>query len=407
MRWPGQMMQETTPCEEAIVSPDFALSPEERTELIETRRDLHRHPELAYEEHRTAGVVAERLRTLGYDPTTGIGETGVVATVEGGEPGPCVLLRADMDALPIQEQTGLDFASTVPDRMHACGHDCHTAVALSTARLVRRPDLAPARGAIKFVFQPAEEGGNGALRMIEQGVLETPPVSAAFGLHVWSQLETGYVDITDGPFMASVDSFRITVRGAGGHGAEPQKTRDPVVAAAHIVTALQQIVARNVDPLESAVVTVASLQAGDAFNIIPDTAVLTGTCRSFAPSVWEALPEQFDRVVRHTALACGCEADITFERINRPTVNDPAMSELVREVAREVVGADRIVSNRTMGGEDFGEFLARVPGCFFFIGAGGPDRPPHHSPHFQVDEAALDLGVELLVRVAERYLETH
>ena len=384
----------------------FRPNEDEVAQLVATRRDLHAHPELKYEENRTAGVVTDRLTSLGYAPDTGIGKTGVVAMLEGAAPGPCVLVRADMDALPLQEQNDVSYRSTNDGIMHACGHDGHTAIALCAASILKRIE-APARGSIKLIFQPAEEGGNGAVAMIEDGVLENPAVDAAFGLHLWNHLDVGKVAVVDGPFMASVDDVTIRIRGTGGHGAMPHEARDPVVAAAHVVTSLQQIASRNVSPLKSVVVTIGAIHGGDAFNIIPDVVELRGTARSFDEHVWETLPEHLERIVRHTALAHDCEAEFEIERLMRPTINDPGMAELVREVAAEVVGRDNIVSERTMGGEDFAEILAKVPGCYFFVGSRNEATGkihPHHSPFFDIDEAALPIGAEILSRVAHRRL---
>ncbi len=379
---------------------------EEREELVATRRDIHMHPELKYEEARTSDLVRARLEGLGYETTTGVGKTGVVTTLEGTEPGPCVLLRADMDALPLQELNEVEYRSQNANVMHACGHDGHTAIALTAARVLKRIDR-PARGTIKLMIQPAEEGGNGALAMIEDGVLDNPKVDAAFGLHLWNHLPVGKVAIVDGPFMASVDEFTIRIVGSGGHGAMPHETKDPILAAAHVITSLQQIVARNVHPLKSAVVTVGRIQGGDNFNIIPESVELSGTVRTFDDDVWAAAPEQVKRVVTHAAKSCSCDAQIEFERMMRPTVNDAEMAELVRDEAREVVGADNIVDERTMGGEDFSEVLARVPGCYFFVGSRNEETGkvhPHHSPYFDIDEAALPIGVRMLAGVAARYL---
>ncbi len=381
----------------------------EQEELVATRRAIHAHPELKYEETVTAALVDERLQGLDYATRTGVGRTGVVTVLEGEAQGPCVLLRADMDALPLQERNDVPYASTVPSVMHACGHDGHTAMALTAARVLRRLPL-PARGTIKFMFQPAEEGGNGAVAMIEDGVLEDPKVDAAFGIHLWNHLDVGKVAIVDGPFMAAVDEFTVRVHGVGGHGAMPHEARDPVLAAAHVVTALQQIASRHVDPLDSVVITIGAIHGGEAFNIIPDVVELRGTARSFDEATWEGLPAVIERVVTNTAAAFDCRAELELERLMRPTVNDPAMAALVREVAREVVGEENIVDDRTMGGEDFAEILARVPGCYFFVGSRNEAEGkihPHHSPHFDIDEAALPIGVRLLVGVAQRYLDLH
>jgi amidohydrolase len=355
---------------------------------------------------RTARVVAERLGELGYAPTGEVGRTGVTALLEGAAPGRCVLLRADMDALPIQEANDVPYRSEAPRTMHACGHDAHTAILLAAARILRRVGP-PARGSVKLMFQPAEEGGNGALAMIEDGVLDGPRVDAAFGLHVWNHLDAGKVAVVDGPFMAAVDRFAIRVVGRGGHGAVPHTARDPVLAAAHVVTAIQQVVARNVDPLKAAVVTVGSIRGGEAFNVIPPDVRLEGTMRSFDADVWTSLPEHLERAATRTAEAFDCRAEVTVERIQKPTVNDPAMAALVREVAADVMGAQNVVEGRTMGGEDFSEVLLRVPGCYFFLGTRNERSGkvhPHHSPHFDVDEDALPVGARLLVEIAHRYL---
>jgi amidohydrolase len=386
----------------------FTLTDAQRTRLVEIRRDLHRHPELAFAETRTAGRVVDELRSLGYEPRTGVGRTGVTTILEGSGSGPTVLLRADIDALPIREENEHPFVSTVPGSMHACGHDSHTATLLGVAAALR--DAPPPRGRVKLVFQPAEEIGQGARAMIDDGVLDDPPVDAAFGLHVWPSLPVGDVVVTDGAFMGAVDRVQITIRGKGGHGAMPHDTRDPVVAAAHVILALQTIASRNVDPTKAVVVSVGHVEAGEAFNIIPDHAVLTGTLRSFDDDVWAALPDHLDRVVTHTAQALGCDARIDLARVNRPTVNDPAMAAIAREVATEMVGADHVHALRTLAGEDFGEFLARVPGAFMFVGAGDPGRGivhPLHSPRFDLDESVFDVAVPLLCRVAHRFLSIH
>jgi len=381
-------------------------TPEEVAELVETRRDLHRHPELAYEEHRTAALVAERLEALGYVPRTGVGGTGLVALLEGEVRGPCVLLRADMDALPIQEENEVPYRSEAAGAMHACGHDGHTAALLAVARMLKRLPP-PARGSVKLVFQPAEEGGNGALAMIEDGVLEDPKVDAAFGFHVWNHLDVGRVAVTCGPFMGAVDRFRVRVVGQGGHGAVPQEARDPVLAAAHVVAALQQIVSRRVDPLEAAVVTVGAIHGGDAFNVIPPFVDLEGTLRCFDPGIWERLPAEVGTIAEKTAEAFGCRAEVTVDRLMRATINDAAMSALVREVAVETVGRDHVVETRTLGSEDFSEVLSRVPGCYFFVGSRNEGKGfvhTHHAPRFDFDEAALPLGAALLTGIAERFL---
>ena len=376
--------------------------------LIRTRRDLHRHPELAFQEHRTAALVADRLRAAGYEVVTGVAETGVVGTLRGGAgAGPTVLLRADMDALPILEDTAHDFRSTVDGRMHACGHDAHTAIGLAVAER-----LAASRGSwggtVKYVFQPAEEAGQGALRMIEAGVLEG--VDRALGLHVWMGLPSGVVGITPGPFMASAGEFDLEIRGRGGHGAMPEQTVDAVLVASQVVVALQSIVSRGVSPLESAVVSVGSFHAGTTHNVIAGSARLTGTVRAFTVEACGELPRRIERVVAGVCEAMGATYELHYRQDTPPTINDADAAELVRAAAREVVGEGRVRFGpevRTMAAEDFGEFLLRVPGCYFFVGAENPAVGavhPHHSPHFDICEDALPVAVEVLERAARMAL---
>jgi amidohydrolase len=394
----------------SIATPRFAGP--ELDELVAVRRDLHQHPEIGFEEVRTSGIIATKLRAMGLDPRTGVGRTGVVAVLRGGRPGRTVLLRADMDALPIQEENETPYRSQTPGRMHACGHDCHVSILLAVAKqLVARREEIP--GAVVFVFQPAEELGGpkgGAEAMIVDGVLENPKPDAAFGLHVWQDLPVGLVGVTDGPWMAAVDEFTVTVKGKGAHGAMPHAGIDPVVCLAHVVTALQTIASRNVDPFQQVVVSVTQLRAGTAFNIIPETAWMNGTIRLFDPALWAQLPGMFDRIVKGVAQAMGCEATILYERGNQPTVNDPAMAAVARAAARDVVGAANVRSDvRTMGGEDFSAFLARVPGTFIAIGSRNETRGlvyDHHHPRFDVDEASLGIGAEVLLRTTLRYLES-
>jgi len=384
------------------------FSPEEVADLVAVRRDLHQHPETAFQEVRTSGVVAERLQALGLEVRTGVAGTGVVATVKGGSPGRTVMLRADMDALPIHEENDVPYRSRNDGAMHACGHDCHTSILLAVARRLVR-EAASLRGSVRLCFQPAEEVGGGAEKMIEQGVLDPLP-DAVFGLHVWQTLAVGKIGVTPGPFMAAVDEFRVTLRGVGTHAAMPHQGRDPVVGLAHVITALQTIASRESDPLREVVVSVTQLRAGTAFNIIPGSAWMNGTVRTFDPGVWQELPGRFERIVRGVAEALGCEADIEFLRYNQPTVNDRAMSALAHEVAAGIVGADNVVDDiRTMGGEDFSAFLAQVPGCFIAVGSRNESRGlvhEHHHPRFDVDESSLEIGAELLLRITRRFLES-
>jgi len=378
-------------------------------EMIEVRRDLHAHPEIAFQEVRTAGFVAGRLRALGLEARTGVGRTGVFATVRGASPGRTVLLRADMDALPIQEENDVPYRSQHDGAMHACGHDCHTSILLGVARNLAR-EAAALRGAVQLCFQPAEENGGGANAMIRDGVLDDPRPDAAFGLHVWQDLDLGKVGVTPGPFMAAVDEFTVTVSGRGAHAAMPHLGVDPVVCLSHIVTALQSLASREADPFQEVVVSVTQIRAGTAFNIIPESAWMNGTVRAFDRSLWETLPARFERVVRGVADAFGCAVELRYERHNQPTVNDPRMAALARAAAAEVVGEDNVVEDiRTMGGEDFSAFLQRVPGCFIAIGSRNESRGltyGHHHPRFDVDEKCLEIGAEVLLRTARRFLES-
>ena len=390
------------------LSPSQTMATAELDLLIATRRDLHRHPELGFQEHRTAGIVAERLRAAGYHVETGIAETGVVGTLRGGAgSGPTLLLRADMDALPIREECTHDFVSTRDGLMHACGHDAHVSIGLAVAER-----LAASRGewggTVKYVFQPAEEGGMGALRMVEQGVLEG--VDRALGLHVWTGLPSGVVGVVPGPFMASAGEFEITVRGRGGHGAMPQETVDAVLVASHVVVALQSIVSRNTSPLDSAVVSVGAFHAGSAWNVIADTAHLKGTVRAFTVEACEELPKRIERVTAGVCEALGATYDFRYQLDTPPTINDAALADTVRRAAVEVVGEDRVRTDpdvRTMAGEDFGEFLLRVPGCYFFVGARDEAKGaahPHHSPRFDICEDCLPVSLDVLERAARKVL---
>ena len=379
-----------------------AFPPAEYDGLVATRRDLHRHPELAFEERRTAGVAARRLREIGLAPREGVGRTGVLADLGAG--GPRLMLRADMDALPLSEASAEPYASQEPGRMHACGHDGHVAMGLAAAR---RLAADPPAGPVRFLFQPAEEGQGGAQACADDGVLEG--VGSAFGVHLWSPLPVGKIGVNRGALMAAVDSFEIEVEGRGGHGAAPHETNDPIVAAARIVEALQSVVAREISPLDSAVVTIGSIHGGTAFNIIPGSVRLTGTARSFTEATGKALPEKIRRIVAGTAAACGVEAVVRYERVNSATVNDAKMADLVIETAARLLGDDNVeTETRTLGGEDMSVFLNAVPGCFFFVGCAreGPLRP-HHSPRFDMDERALAVGtvlMEAVVREAARRL---
>jgi amidohydrolase len=376
-------------------------------EVVADRRYLHQHPEIAFEEENTARFVAEKLRALGLEVTTGIAKTGVLGLLRGGQPGKTVLLRADMDALPLEELNDVPYRSRTPGVMHACGHDAHTAMLLGVARLLteRRDAI---KGTVKFIFQPAEEAGGGAKPMIDEGVMENPRVDAAFGVHIGQDLPLGTIGVRTGPMNAASDGFVATIRGKGAHAARPHLAVDPVVIAAQCILALQTLVSREVNPLRQAVITVGAVHAGTVANIIPEEAVMRATVRTFDDEIRQHLAERIPALLRGIATALRGEADVQY-RFGYPVlVNDAAMTDLVREVARGIVGPERLIEREPgMGGEDMAYFLQRAPGCFFRIGSRNPERGlvyGHHHPRFDVDEAALPVGIDMFVRLVERYL---
>lgn len=362
------------------------------TDIVALRRDFHEHPELGYEETRSSQIIAARLQALGFEVRTGVGKTGVVGTLRNGE-GPMILVRADMDALPIAEQNDWDWKSSSPGKMHACGHDCHMAIGLSVARLLS--ENRDWKGTLKMMFQPAEEGGNGADRMIADGLLDPKP-DAALALHVWSDVPVGQVAIREGAVMASADLFKARIFGRGGHGAIPQQTIDPILVAAHIVTALQSIVSRSVDPLQPAVITVGSLQAGSAFNVIPDEAILEGTARAFDPATRDLLEKRVREIIELLPAAWGARGECHYQREYPPTVNDARLTSLARGAIEAEIGAENVVEwEPTMGAEDMSLVLEQVPGCYFFVGGRNEAigaSYPHHHPKFNVDEGCLAIG---------------
>ncbi|MBC8337029.1 MAG: amidohydrolase [Anaerolineales bacterium] len=379
------------------------------------RRDFHKHPELGFQEVRTAGIVANEMRELGLETTTGIAGTGVVSLLEGGKPGPVLLLRFDMDALPIDEETGAEYASTTPNTMHACGHDGHVAIGLTVAKMLNevRDDLA---GTVKFVFQPAEEGVigqkgmGGAEQMMDEGVLSNPKVDYALSLHLWNSKPLGWLGIGTGPQMAGAEYFKITVYGKGAHAAMPQASVDPILAASQIVNALQGVVARNVDPLKPAVITVASIQGGEAFNIIPQKVEMTGTIRTFDPDVRETVVQRFEEIVKNTASAMGSTVDLELKRISPAVINEKNITESVQATARMLYPETEIDSGNylTMGAEDMAFMMEKVPGCYFFLGSANPDKGldyDHHHPKFDFDEAVLPRAAALMAAAAADILK--
>lgn len=371
---------------------------------VRLRREIHAHPETAFEEVETARAVADRMRARGLAVRTGVGKTGVVAVLDTGRDGRTVLLRADLDALPITEKTGLPFAAT-NGRMHACGHDGHVAALDAAADLLLLDP--PARGRVVFAFQPGEEGAGGAKAMIADGVLDDPRPDAVFGVHLWTALPLSSVGVARGAMMAAVDEFRIDVTSPGGHAASPHETRDTIVAAAQVVTALQTIVSRRLSPLLPAVVSVTSMHGGSAFNILPDCVTLRGTCRSFDAEVGDRLPSLVTEIAERAAQSLGCVTKTVYRRITPAVVNHPAEAARALRVATSLTAKGSVTEAcRTMGGEDFSEFLARIPGAFAFVGASrtaGP-RGPHHAPDFDFDERALLDAARLLAGFARDVL---
>jgi amidohydrolase len=373
----------------------------------ELRRDFHRHPELGFQEFRTAGIVAKELNNLGLEVTTGVAQTGVVALLEGKFPGPVVLVRFDMDALPIQEETGADYASVNPGVMHACGHDGHTAIGLTVARILegQRESL---HGTVKFVFQPAEEGYGGAEQMVAAGVLTNPRPDVSLGVHLWNVKPVGWYGISPGPVMAASEIFHIQVHGKGGHGALPHLAIDPVVASAQIVAALQTVVARNVPPDQAGVVTVSTIHGGDAHNVIPTKVEMSGTIRSFDPDVREMILQRFTEIVTQTASALGCRTEIKLESLTPAVINHPDVTARVLQVAQSLFPEESISSQFiTMGSEDMAFMMQDIPGCYCFVGSANPEKglgAPHHHPRFDIDEQALTRAVALVAATVESYL---
>jgi amidohydrolase len=384
------------------------LTTQQRDTLVELRRELHRYPELAHQEHRTSRLIADRLKALGLDEVrTGVGQTGVLGLLTGSRPGRRVLLRADIDALPLTETDhGQPYRSTLNGVHHACGHDGHTAILLTVAELLasRRTDLC---GSVTFLFQPAEERVGGALGMLRDGALDPRP-DACFGLHLWTDLEVGQVDIRPGPIFASADAFVIELTSSGGHAAMPHQAPDPVLASAELIVALQTLVSRDSPPLQPAVLTIGSIHGGTAPNIIPSRVELQGTLRVFAPELRARLLTRLDEVISTVARTFRVEASLRMTDSCPACINDPGMAALARRVAERVAGPDHVSDGeQTMGADDMSIFLDEMPGCYFFVGAANSRRglnSPHHSPTFDFDEGALDIGVQMLESVALEFL---
>lgn len=378
--------------------------------VVADRRHLHQHPELSFQEVETARFIAERLQSLGLDEIqTGIGKTGVTGVIRGtgssGQPGQTVLLRADMDALPILEETDTEYRSQNDGVMHACGHDSHVSMLLGTSRLLM-DNRSQFDGTVKVLFQPAEEGAGGARAMIADGVLDDLP-DATFGIHIWQHADLGTVEVRSDVAMVGADLFTIDIQGKGGHGARPSTAVDPIVVGSTIVNALQTLVSRNNDPTIPEVVTIGAFESGTAFNVIPDTAHLRGTIRTVSDEQRTSVMKDLEQITTGTAAAMGAVATINFLNGTPPTINDPAMADLVRQAARTVVAPDKVVDGPLkVVSEDYSEFLNRIPGCYYFIGSRNPERDlvwGHHHAKFDIDEDAMAIGIETMTKTVLNY----
>jgi len=375
-----------------------------RDRVVSIRRELHQIPEPAYTEEKTSAAVAEHLKSAGLEIRTGVARYGVVGLLRTKRPGPTMMIRADMDALPVAEQTGLPFSSTHAGAMHACGHDAHMAMGLGAAFVLAemKEEL---KGNLKFIFQPAEEGPGGAKPMIDEGVMENPKVDYAVGCHLWPGSPEGTVGVKAGTIMAAMNRFDIRIIGSQGHGAMPHLCVDALEVGTQVVNALQRIVSRHMNPLKPTVVTVGSFHAGKAFNIIPGEAELSGTTRTFDLEVWNSWETRMRKILQGVCDSMGARFELHFEFGYPPTVNDSFMTDLVRRCASEVVGSDKVFEPEpTMGGEDMSYFLQRAKGCYFFLGVGRPGGAPLHNPHFDFNEDVLLTGIETHCRIAQELL---
>ena len=366
--------------------------------IIDIRRELHKHPELMYEEVKTSALVRRELDKLGIQYQSPIAETGVLASIGNGK-GPCVALRADMDALPIHEETDVPFRSEVDGKMHACGHDCHTAMLLGAARILKSKEN-DFNGTIKFLFQPAEEGGAGGKLMRDEGALENPDVERIFGLHVWPQMPTGQIGSREGTFLAATSFLDLTIKGVGGHAAVPHLTKDPVLTSAQIITNLQSIISRELDPLDSGVVSISAIHAGQAANVIPSEVKILGTIRSLTMEGLKKLQKRVKEICESVAKAHGCKAIIDYPGNDYPpTVNDGEMWQFAKNIGSEMLGKENVSElDAVMGGEDFAYYTEKVKGCFVVLGMNNPDIDATYSVHhpmFKADEDALHIGTAL------------
>jgi amidohydrolase len=386
------------------ISPDIQAL---RDFMAELRRDLHRHPEVGFQERRTAEIIAGHLAQLGFVVRTGVGGTGVTGLLRSGRPGRTVLFRTELDALPIQEEVDVPWKSQRPGAMHACGHDANMAMNVAAATVLAR-ELPSLGGSLFVVFQPAEELLSGAAAMLRDGAMEGIHAEGAISVHMDNERPVGTIAMRSGPITTSADRLRIVVKGQGGHGAMPHLAKDPVLAAAHVIVALQSLVSRERSPLEMAVLSLTTLAAGTAFNIIPGVVEMTGTFRCYSAAVRESLLAALRRIAGSVAAALGCSAEVEIEWLTPAMYNDPTITEMARQAASEIVSPGHVVEMDPLGGsDDLAHFRRSVPGCHVFVGsakADGSIAAPHHNARFDIDESAMEIGADLLVRTARRIL---
>jgi len=373
--------------------------------IITTRRDIHKHPELSFKEFRTAKLVAEKLKSLGILVKEGVGKTGVLGDIKGDLDGPTIALRADMDALPIQETGDVPYKSINDGIMHACGHDAHVAMLLGTAEIISQQKHL-LKGCVRFIFQPAEEGLGGARFMIADGALDG--VDQIYGAHVWNYQQSGTIGIRPGPFMAAADEFEMTINGKGGHGAAPQGTQDAIVIASHLIQTFQTIVSRNTNPIDSTVVSVGKINGGYNFNIIADKVTLSGTTRAYTEENRQLVKSRMKEIILGTEKTFNCKIELDYKDGYPPTINEDNCAKVVLNASQKIVGENAGEPYLSMGAEDFSYFLNEKPGAFFFVGSAPKDREPtstpHHCSHFDIDENALLIGTSTFVQIIEDLL---
>lgn len=380
-----------------------------KEELIEIRRQLHQYPELGYEEERTGAMIAKILKNIGLEVTTGVAKTGVVALLRGKAPGKTIALRADMDALPLQEESTASYRSKVSGKMHACGHDAHMTYVIGAAKLLKKYQ-SRLKGNVKFIFQPAEESTGGAKPMIEEGVLDNPKVEAILGGHVWPDTPGGSVEVVKGPVMASTGQLYLEIHGKGGHAARPHENIDPILIGQEILQRLQSLTSRGMDPLENLVISICSFQAGETYNVMPDKALLKGTFRTLNNELRLALPEKIENIVKNVTDYYGADYSLKITHLYPATINNEEFTEFAQGVAEELLGKERVLEGKkpSMAGEDFAFYLERIPGTFLRIGNYDEEKNlvyNLHNPHFDIDENRLGMVAALYAKTAMDFLE--